>query len=170
MRVFICAAVGVALAVAGCSTAATNTVDEKKVTEAAPLPGPMDPGGVAVQPYRPVDPMPTPAPAPAPEVINIGPAPDPGVPAPPAVGRTYTVQKGDTLYSISAKVYGFATAHDKNIGAGKIYEANKTAIGPDRDKLRAGMKLTIPAKPEVRTADAGAPASKSTKASATRKR
>jgi LysM repeat protein len=150
---------GLALAfiagVSGCASNGTTTVDEKKVTEVGPDSGAMDPGGVAVrpvEPYRPVEPITQPAPAPAPspmfEPITPAPAPDPGLPAAPT--KTYVVQKGDTLYSIAAKVYGFTTAHEKNVGATKIFEANKAMMG-DRDKIKVGMKLTIPVKPEMRS-------------------
>ena len=52
-------------------------------------------------------------------------------------GKTYTVQKGDTLSSISKKVYGDA-------GRWKdIWNANKDVV-PNKDKLKVGTKLRIP--------------------------
>lgn len=170
MRLLITAGLGFALAIAGCASNGTTTVDEKKVTEAAP---PMDPGGVAirpVEPYRPSEPMPAPAPAPAPSPSPeiIAPAPDAGVPVTPGRTTTYTVQKGDTLYSIAGKVYGFTTAHDKNTGANKIFEANKTAMGADRDRLKAGMKLNIPVKPDSRVSAAAPKTSKASSATVRR--
>lgn len=50
----------------------------------------------------------------------------------------YEVKKGDTLYSIAKKRTGSMT----NWKA--IYEKNKTQIGNDPNKLKAGMRLVIP--------------------------
>lgn len=56
-----------------------------------------------------------------------------------AAGR-YTVQRGDTLSSISDRFYG-----TKAESAWKrIYEANRTAIGDDPARLRVGMSIVIP--------------------------
>ncbi len=52
--------------------------------------------------------------------------------------KTYIVQKGDTLVAISLRFYGT----DKMVD--KIYEANKKIIGPDKNKIQPGMKLTLP--------------------------
>jgi nucleoid-associated protein YgaU len=54
--------------------------------------------------------------------------------------KSYTVREGDTLSRIAKVFYG-----DEG-GYLKIYEANKDVIGPDMDKLKAGMELTIPPK------------------------
>lgn len=51
--------------------------------------------------------------------------------------RTYVVATGDTLSSISIKMYGSALQQDK------IYNANLSAV-PDRDHLIAGTSLSIP--------------------------
>lgn len=60
-------------------------------------------------------------------------------PPPVATPRKYVVQKGDTLYSISLKVYG---RKDKWM---VIYQANKGVIGPPPSyTLRVGQTLTIP--------------------------
>lgn len=65
--------------------------------------------------------------------------PDPPKPPPAAAPRKYIVQKGDTLYAISLKVYG---RKDKWM---VIYQANKSAIGPPPSyTLRVGQTLTIP--------------------------
>lgn len=52
--------------------------------------------------------------------------------------RTYTVKDGDTLKSLAKKYYG------KSSKWKKIYNANKKKI-PASQKLKKGMKLTIPA-------------------------
>ena len=55
-----------------------------------------------------------------------------------SVAKTYKVQAGDTLRKISTKMYGTADNWEK------IYAANKTAIGSDPSKLKAGSTLQIP--------------------------
>jgi nucleoid-associated protein YgaU len=57
-----------------------------------------------------------------------------------ATGETYEVQSGDTLLSIAQQVYGDGTQWRR------IYDANKDTIGADPDRLKIGMKLTIPPK------------------------
>lgn len=56
--------------------------------------------------------------------------------------NTYTVQAGDTLWSIAEKSYndGFAWT--------KIYDANKAVIGSDPWKIEKGIDLTIPSLPK----------------------
>ncbi len=58
----------------------------------------------------------------------------------PAAGesRTYTVQKGDSLWKIADKFYGDGRKWKD------IADANKGVL-PDASKLKAGMVLTIPA-------------------------
>jgi LysM repeat protein len=55
-----------------------------------------------------------------------------------AAARSYTVQKGDTLSAISAKMYNTS----KNVD--RILDANRTII-KDKNLIRPGMKLVIPA-------------------------
>jgi nucleoid-associated protein YgaU len=55
-------------------------------------------------------------------------------------GDTYEVQSGDTLLSIAEQFYA------DNSQWRRIYDANKDVIGSDPDKLKLGMKLTIPPK------------------------
>ncbi len=57
-----------------------------------------------------------------------------------AAAETYEVQSGDTLLSIAQQYYGDTTQWRR------IYDANKDTIGADPDKLKIGMKLTIPPK------------------------
>jgi nucleoid-associated protein YgaU len=59
-------------------------------------------------------------------------------------GKTYTVQKNDSLYRIAKKVYGNGARSDD------LYAANKQTIGPDSTRLRVGMVLTLPEAPAVR--------------------
>jgi nucleoid-associated protein YgaU len=59
-------------------------------------------------------------------------------PLTPGGGKTYVVQKGDTLHSIARKCYNGDASQWK-----KIWEANKTRI-PNKDKLTVGTKLIIP--------------------------
>ena len=52
--------------------------------------------------------------------------------------KTYKVQAGDTLTKISAKLYG------KGDMWKKLYAANKSKIGADPTRLRAGTVLQVP--------------------------
>ena len=51
--------------------------------------------------------------------------------------RTYTVQSGDTLWSISEKIYGNGSSYMK------IFEANTTLL-EDPDRIHPGQELIIP--------------------------
>jgi len=53
-------------------------------------------------------------------------------------GKTYTVQKGDTLWTISTKFYDNDGTQWR-----KIHEANKNTLSSP-EKLKPGMKLNIP--------------------------
>ena len=53
----------------------------------------------------------------------------------------YRVQAGESLYKISQKLYGRG---DK---VNAIYDANKDAIGPNRNQLKAGTVLKLPEPP-----------------------
>lgn len=55
----------------------------------------------------------------------------------PAGGRTHTVQKGDTLYSLARKYYNNQSRWRD------IYNANRDRIS-NPDKLRIGTELVIP--------------------------
>ncbi len=71
-------------------------------------------------------------------------APDPAPAGPPAAPaeRSYLVQAGDTLGTISRKVYG-SSRHWK-----RILEANKDILsGPET--MRAGMRLRLPEQPRT---------------------
>ena len=61
-------------------------------------------------------------------------------PTPEVAGQTYEVQSGDTLATIAQQFYDDGTQWRR------IYDANKDTIGADPDKLKIGMKLTIPPK------------------------
>ena len=66
--------------------------------------------------------------------------PTPPPPAEKKEADSYTVSKGDTLWSISKKFYGQGEKWQL------ILEANKDKI-PDPNKLKAGMVISIPPKP-----------------------
>jgi putative glutamine transport system substrate-binding protein len=56
-------------------------------------------------------------------------------------GGEYVVQPGDTLSTIAGKVFG-----DVAPGAWRaIWEANKATIGDDPNRIKVGMRLTLPA-------------------------
>jgi LysM repeat protein len=57
-----------------------------------------------------------------------------------ATPTTYTIADGDTLPSISQKVYGDANQWRR------IYDANKDTIGSNPNLIKVGAKLTIPPK------------------------
>ncbi|HVT90752.1 MAG TPA: LysM peptidoglycan-binding domain-containing protein [Tepidisphaeraceae bacterium] len=57
------------------------------------------------------------------------------------VKTSYRVETGDSLYRISVKLYGKPTEMDK------LYDLNKSIIGPDRTKLHVGMVLKLPQAP-----------------------
>ena len=59
-------------------------------------------------------------------------------------GKTYTVQKNDSLYKIAKKVYGSGAKSDD------LYAANRETIGPDSTRLKIGMVLTLPEAPTIR--------------------
>jgi nucleoid-associated protein YgaU len=63
--------------------------------------------------------------------------PEPSGPRTASVGKTHTVAKGDTLYSIAKKYYNDGTKADK------IFQANKGKLSSP-DRLQVGMVLTIP--------------------------
>ena len=59
-------------------------------------------------------------------------------PVPAGSGRQYTVQAGDTLSTIAEDQYRSESRWRE------IYQANRTAIGGNPDRLKPGMKLRIP--------------------------
>ena len=77
-----------------------------------------------------------PAPAPAPEAAadTGGGASDGG-----SGGTTYTVKKGDNLWTLAKKFYGSGADYTK------IYEANKDTIGKNPNLIYPGQTFTIPA-------------------------
>jgi nucleoid-associated protein YgaU len=56
----------------------------------------------------------------------------------------YRVQSGDSLYSISKKLYGRGDRFPR------IHEANKQLLGDDVNSLKAGQILTLPEPPTVK--------------------
>jgi LysM repeat protein len=67
--------------------------------------------------------------------------PAPGTPGTSDHGGTYTVRSGDTLSFIARTLLG-EERHWR-----LIYEANRSAIGPNPDAITVGMKLIIPRRP-----------------------
>jgi nucleoid-associated protein YgaU len=109
---------------------------------AAPTPTPVPSAGVsavpAASPQRP--PLASPAASPSTASNASGATPAPTTSEAAGGGETYEVQPGDTLAIISNQFYGDPTQWRR------IYDANKDTIGADPDKLKIGMKLTIPPK------------------------
>lgn len=55
----------------------------------------------------------------------------------PRNGKTYTVKAGDNLFTIARRQLG-------NADWEKIYEANKEVIGSNPNRIKPGMRLTLP--------------------------
>ena len=53
-------------------------------------------------------------------------------------GTTYTVKKGDNLWTLAKKLYGSGADYSK------IYEANKDTIGKNPNLIYPGQTFTIP--------------------------
>lgn len=71
----------------------------------------------------------------------------PGDPVPAApVPRTVTVQRGDSLWSITDDLLGPTPDSISGIAASwpRLHEANRDVIGPDPDRLLPGQELTVP--------------------------
>ena len=107
---------------------------------AAPTPTPLPSSGAsavpAASPQRPALASPAASPSTA-SASAATPAPTAGG---AAAGESYEVQSGDTLATIANQFYGDPTQWRR------IYDANKDTIGADPDKLKIGMKLSIPPK------------------------
>lgn len=108
----------------GGAAAPTPTTAAVATAPAAPPPSPQRPA------------LSSPAPSPSP-AISTSPS---STATPEVAGETYEVQSGDTLATIATQFYDDPTQWRR------IYDANKDTIGPDPDKLKIGMKLTIPPK------------------------
>ena len=59
-------------------------------------------------------------------------------------GTTYTVQSGDSLWSIAASTVKSGSTAKINVVWHRIYDANKAVIGSDPSLLRAGTQLCLP--------------------------
>jgi len=79
------------------------------------------------------------------EFFHVKPTPKETAQPIPAIGttgvvaaRVHYVQPGDSLWKIAQQFLGDGTKWSK------IYDANKSAIGPNPDLIRPGQRLTIP--------------------------
>ena len=75
-----------------------------------------------------------PATAPAPAAADTGGGASDGG----SGGTTYTVKKGDNLWTLAKKFYGSGADYTK------IYEANKDTIGKNPNLIYPGQTFTIP--------------------------
>lgn len=57
---------------------------------------------------------------------------------PPVAGTTYTVNKGDNIWTLAEKAYGSSEQY------AKIYEANRSVIGSNPSLIYPGQSLIIP--------------------------
>jgi len=81
----------------------------------------------------PVATMPIARPTPGPGTVEVAPLPAPGGP------QTYTVKKGDTLYSLAKRYYG-----DGKLWT-RIFDANRDKL-KDASAVPVGIVLAIPPK------------------------
>ena len=81
-------------------------------------------------------PAPAPAPAAQPVVYDSAPAAAPAAPVSASTsGGSYTVKRGDTLYSIAKSHYGSGKEYSRIVAANP---------GVSPDKLRVGQTITLP--------------------------
>jgi nucleoid-associated protein YgaU len=106
-----------------------------------PTPQPRPTAQPTPQP-RPTEPRPVEQPKPAePSKPNEPPKPsEPPEPTTSGDGNGYTVEAGDSLSAIAAKVYGNANAWQD------LYDANSDAIGSNPNLIHPGTELVIPPK------------------------
>ena len=112
------------VACGGGAAAPTPTPAPTTVPAAVPAPSPQRP------------PLASPIPSPSSAAL----AATPTAASTDVASETYEVQSGDTLLTIAQQYYGDGAQWRR------IYDANKDTIGADPDKLKIGMKLTIPPK------------------------
>jgi nucleoid-associated protein YgaU len=129
-----------ALVLAGCQKPQAKT---GPVVENTPVPALDQSERTPVQPLDayiappPRQMEPEPAYTPPPKPLTIKPADKPLKPSHAEHGRTYVVQKGDTLSGISKKFYNTPNRWKE------IYEANKARVKSPK-QLQIGTKLIIP--------------------------
>ena len=117
----------IGLAIVGCQNKKTPTAANPSVTEISAQPAPAP----APQPY-----------VPAPQPVAVQPVTYDAAPAPAAAaapnavaGGSYTVNKGDTLYSIAKTRYGSGNQYTK------IVSANP---GLSAEHLKVGQTINVP--------------------------
>ncbi len=117
----------------------TATANDPAPAEAAPAEEPEVEPAVPVANARSAVPAaPVPGPVAAPARASNAAASQVAAPAPAVAGRTHTVQKGDSLYSISRQYYGTG---------GKVEEivaANRGVLQDRSTPLKIGMQLKLP--------------------------
>lgn len=109
-------------------------VGEPLPSDAAPIPLPESagtpPSSSVGKTESPVPPLPTSSSS-APSTLS------PGTPPTSVAGRKYTIQYGDTLWTIAQTQYGDGSQWKR------IYEANREQI-PDPNHIPVGVEITIP--------------------------
>jgi LysM repeat protein len=76
------------------------------------------------------------------------PAPPSTTEPPPSPGRSYVVQRGDSLWTIARRMLSVgSTPHEVDEEWRAIYRANRATVGPDPDHIVPGQLLRIPGSP-----------------------
>ena len=120
-KILVIGAVAMLAVATGCNNKKKNAAASNSLM--APPPQPMHPVTAGPASAEPVTP------------VAYEPAPLPAAGDSPAVGSTYTVRPGDTLWSIATRAYGNGQQFRK------IAAANPSIKG---DRVNVGQKISIP--------------------------